>query len=52
MLAQDNVTTPGVPGLAELGIAPTPVELVVAAYLGRYQSGGGRRPMISMPERG
>jgi uncharacterized protein YbjT (DUF2867 family) len=52
MLAQDNVTTPGVPGLAELGIAPTPVELVVAAYLGRYQPGGGRRPMISMPERG
>jgi uncharacterized protein YbjT (DUF2867 family) len=52
MLAHDNVVGPGVAGLAELGIVPTPVELIVAAYLGRYQPGGGRRPVIPMPQRG
>jgi uncharacterized protein YbjT (DUF2867 family) len=52
MLAHDNVVTAGVPGLAELGIVPTPVELVVAAYLTRYQPGGGRRPVAAVPARG
>ncbi len=52
MLAHDNVVAPGMAGLAELGIVPTPVELIVPAYLGRYQPGGGRRPVIPMPQRG
>jgi NADH dehydrogenase len=35
------------PGLAELGIAPTPVELVVPAYLARYRPGGGKRDLFA-----
>jgi uncharacterized protein YbjT (DUF2867 family) len=52
MLAHDNVVSPGAPGLADLGITPTPVELVVPAYLSRYQPGGGRRPTIPLPQQG
>jgi uncharacterized protein YbjT (DUF2867 family) len=42
LLSRDNVVTPGVPGLAELGIVPTPAELVVPAYLERFRPGGGK----------
>ncbi len=42
MLARDNVADPGLPGLTELGILPTPIELVVPAYLERYHKGGPR----------
>ena len=52
MLARDNVVAPGALGLADLGITPTPVELVVPAYLSRYQPGGGRRPTIPLPQGG
>jgi uncharacterized protein YbjT (DUF2867 family) len=52
MLARDNVVAPGALGLADLGIAPTPLELVVPAYLSRYQPGGGRRPTIPLPQGG
>jgi uncharacterized protein YbjT (DUF2867 family) len=52
MLEHDNVVSPGAPGLADLGITPTPVELVVPAYLSRYQPGGGRRPTIPLPQQG
>jgi NADH dehydrogenase len=45
LLARDNVATPGTPGLAELGVVPTPVDLVVPAYLRRYRQGGGKRPL-------
>jgi uncharacterized protein YbjT (DUF2867 family) len=45
LLARDNVATPGMPGLAELGIVATPVDLVVPAYLDRYRQGGGKRPL-------
>lgn len=47
MLARDNVAAPGQPGLAELGVTPTPVELIVPFYLRRFQPGGGRRPTRS-----
>jgi NADH dehydrogenase len=40
MLQRDNVVTPGAPGLAELGIVPTPMDLVVPGYLQRFRRGG------------
>ena len=43
LLGRDNVVTAGMPGLVELGITPTPVELVVPTYLDRYRPGGGKR---------
>ena len=43
LLQRDNVAAAGLLGLAALGIAATPVALVVPAYLARYQPGGGRR---------
>jgi NADH dehydrogenase len=46
MLARDNVVGPGSPGLDALGITPTPVELIVPAYLDRYRSGGGKREQV------
>ena len=46
LLQRDNVVTPGMPGLAELGITPTPVELVVPEYLDRYRPGGGKREEV------
>ena len=42
LLALDNVVTPGLPGLLELGIAPTPMDLVLPLYLARYRVGGRR----------
>ena len=45
MLGRDNVVTPGRDGLRALGIAPTPVELVVPDYLARYRPGGGKREL-------
>ena len=42
LLSRDNVVSPGALGLAELGIVPTPVELIVPDYLDRYRPGGGK----------
>lgn len=42
MLRRDNVTAAGMPGLPELGITPTPVDMVVPSYLRRYRPGGGK----------
>ena len=46
MLANDNVATPGMPGLAELGVQATPVEMIVPSYLERYRPGGGKLQRI------
>jgi NADH dehydrogenase len=42
MLQKDNVANPDLPGLAALGVTPTPIELVVPDYLARYRKGGLR----------
>jgi NADH dehydrogenase len=49
MLQRDNVVGEGTPGLPELGIVPTPVELVVPSYIGRFRRGGGRRVFAREP---
>jgi NADH dehydrogenase len=52
MLQQDCVVGPDMPGLASLDIVPTPVELVVPAYLRRFQPGGGRRRVLPQVQAG
>jgi len=42
LLSQDNVVERGALSLAELGIAATPIDLVVPQYLARYRPGGGK----------
>jgi uncharacterized protein YbjT (DUF2867 family) len=42
LLGADNVVRPGTPGLQELRIAPTPMDLVLPHYLARYRLGGRR----------
>lgn len=42
MLGRDNVVSPDMPGLADLGVVPTPIDLVVPLYLRRFKPGGGR----------
>ena len=42
MLGRDNVAAAGMPGLPELGVTPTPVDMVVPGYLQRYRAGGGK----------
>ncbi|MBV9785985.1 MAG: complex I NDUFA9 subunit family protein [Acidisphaera sp.] len=46
LLERDNVVTSGAKGLADLGVTPTPAELVVPDYLRRYRPGGGRSGII------
>lgn len=43
LLGMDNVVSPNAPGLDALGIAATPMEVVVPGYLARYQPGGLKR---------
>lgn len=43
LLQRDNVASTGLPGLPDLGIVPTPIELIVPEYLDRYRPGGGKR---------
>jgi NADH dehydrogenase len=43
MLKRDNVANPDLPGLASLGLVPTPIELVVPGYIARYRKGGGKQ---------
>jgi NADH dehydrogenase len=40
LLGHDNVVSGAHPGLAELGIAATPIEAIVTSYLYRYRKGG------------
>ena len=42
LLSKDNIVTARMPGLAELGVPATPVELIVPDYLDRYRPGGGK----------
>jgi len=37
LLRTDTVVTPGAPGLADLGIAPTALELILPTYLNRFR---------------
>jgi uncharacterized protein YbjT (DUF2867 family) len=46
LLSRDNIVSAGIPGLAELGIVSTPVELVVPRYLRRFRPGGGKREIL------
>jgi NADH dehydrogenase len=39
-LAHDNVVSPHARGLADLGIAPTPIDAVLPEYLWRYRPSG------------
>jgi len=39
LLRKDTVVTPGAPGLAELGIAPTALKLILPTYLNRFRRG-------------
>jgi NADH dehydrogenase len=40
LLMSDNVCTGALPGLGDLGVAPTAVEAVIPTYLYRYRKGG------------
>jgi NADH dehydrogenase len=42
LLKTDNVVVEGAKGLADLGIAPTPIELIVPEYLARYRASQAR----------
>ena len=46
LLQRDNVADPNMPGLLQLGVTPTPIDLVVPAYLDRYRMGGGKREEV------
>jgi NADH dehydrogenase len=46
MLQKDNIVSPGAKGLATLGIAAAPLELIVPEYLERYRPGGGKLERI------
>jgi NADH dehydrogenase len=48
MLKRDNVANPAMPGLATLGLVPTPIELVVPSYLARYRKGGARQAELAL----
>lgn len=51
MLRSDNVASGDLPGLAELGITPTALDVILPTYLARYRRGGSKkenpRPSVS-----
>lgn len=48
MLRRDNVAAPGMPGLRELGLVPTALELALPTYLDRFRRGGARGAQLLM----
>jgi NADH dehydrogenase len=46
LLKTDNVVAEGAKGLADLAIAPTPIELIVPEYLARYRAGPARMAQL------
>ncbi len=52
MLARDTVVSAGMPGLVELGVTPTPLEMVVPGYLRRFRPGGGRAVLRNREAKG
>jgi hypothetical protein len=42
LLKADNVVAEGAKGLADLAIAPTPIEVIVPEYLMRYRASAAR----------
>jgi len=51
LLQIDNVVGPGMPGLAELGVAPTALGLVLPTYLDRFRKGGRFPPVTEAVNR-
>ncbi len=51
MLKRDNVANPEMPGLAALGLVPTPIDLVVPSYIARYRKGGSKQDEVLGPIR-
>jgi len=47
LLAHDNICNPAMPGLAALGVLPTPVQMVVPQYLVRFRPGGAKKPVLA-----
>ena len=45
LLRRDNVVSGTLPGLAELGLLPTPIDMVVPTYISLFSPGGGRRDL-------
>ncbi|HQT64700.1 MAG: complex I NDUFA9 subunit family protein [Acidocella sp. 20-57-95] len=43
LLQTDNIVVPGALGLSDLGIVPTPMDMIVPNYLSCYRQGGRRR---------
>jgi uncharacterized protein YbjT (DUF2867 family) len=44
MLRHDSIAAPGAPGLAELGITPTALELILPTYLDRFRRSSRLKP--------
>lgn len=44
LLKRDNVASPELPGLKDLGVEPTAVEVILPTYLDRFRRGGRSRP--------
>jgi NADH dehydrogenase len=46
LLKRDNVVSPGALGLADLGVTPTPLEVIVPTYLRQYARWPSRLPVV------